>query len=515
MPVHTPVAAPVRPIFEGNTVAPVTLAPVGSPVSAPVPAVPAPTGGEVDTTLAPVLVVGETAGPSPAVPATSAPTSAPVLGISPSYKTKTVTPDPILIRITGNFDPETQEQAFFEVVRENFAAYSRASIGHMLLSFDLIAEFITDRPGAQNGQSTVTTSWSEIKVAYHMGTDDAILYDAFTPASAATLLANFFGSKNLKLLIPRLNEAGISVLTIQVHQNLPNDRSGQPKEDEDPENPEIPTPVITPKQAEETRDNRGAVIAATVSGSIILLAVGAVLVKNRQTQKHSIFDEKASVTSDYSRTDVYSGTPGGMYVSASESASNIKPAALQIRKKRERENEGKVKLSSDSTISSYQSNGTTNAERADKTNKKSSKKKEVEKAKTEEETTAIVPYADGSDPTAAKALKCLDGEESVGEMNNSYPEFDLYHSAGLAPPSPGWSVGNFSSMSRQYGTEDGDYVSSRKRWHDEANDLDLIALPDHSSDLGYASAHDSQRSRSGSDDESEADGKDSNHKCSI
>lgn len=421
-----------------------------------------------------------------------------------------MTPDPILIRITGTFDPDTQEEAFFEVVRTNFAPYSRASVGVMLTKIDLTAEFITGRPGAPNVPSGVTTSWSEIRVSYYVGTDDPILFDAFTPESASMLLAKFFKPPNLKTLIQRLGEAGISVLTIEVHQHLPSDGSGQTKEDEDTKNPD---PVIKPKQAEATSDKHGAVITATVCGSIILLAIGAVLAKKHQAQKHSIFDEKASITSDHSLTDVYSGTPGGMYVTASESARNIKPAALHIRNKRERENEGKVKLSSDSTISSYQSNGTTNAERADKV-RKSSKTNEVTKAKTEE-TTAIVPYADGSDPTAARALKCLDGEESVGALNDAYPEFDLYHSAGLAPPSPGWSVGNFSSTSRPFGSEDGDYVSSRKRWHDEANDLDLIALPDHSSDLGYASAHDSHYSRSGSDDESEANSKDSHQKCSI
>ena len=534
VPVQAPATGPARPIYGGTPAAPVapgggaggaTGGNTGAPglPSSPISTVPiyppmaapsltTPTGNGVNATLAPVLGANETAGPSPILPGTVSPTSAPALGIVPAQKVKTVTPEPILIRVTGTFDPDTEDETFFDILRVNFAPYSRASIGDMLTSFDLDAEFVVKSENEM--KSAVSTSWIEIKASFHIETEDEILIDAFTSESGSVLLTKFFQAANGQRLIQRLNEAGIPVVSIEVGSNVPGEGStGVDEGANDADEQSVPTANKSPELAKGRSDNRGGIIAAAVSGAIILLAVGAVLAKNRQTQKHAIFDDKGSVTSDYSHTDVYSGTRGGMYVS-SENTSQVKPAALHIRNKQARE-KGKTPLSSSSTISSYQSNGTTNAERADKTSKTksllqteitenaeetgeddASGKWEAEDANKE---TALVPYADGSDLTGnGKALKCLDGEESVGAMNETYPEFDLYHSVGLAPPSPGWSVGNFSSMSQQYGISaaDEDYSTSRKRWHDEANDLDLIVLPDHSSDQGYASTNGDDQSQS-------------------
>lgn len=497
-PVHN--GMPTRPVYDQAPAVLATTVPVRSPVDAPVTPAATPTS-EVISTLAPVPGANETE--------TESPTSAPALGIvatsTTNYKTKTVTPKAALVRVAGTFDPDAQDETFFEVLRDNFAPYSRASIGEMLISFDLKAEFVV--PDVVEVKSAVRTSWIEVVASYHVGTDDMLLFDAFTAESGYVVLTKFFQSANAQRLIQRLKEESIPIVSIEVHSTLPGNETAPTKEGgDDSDNQSVKS--VSPVQEQTEGDNRSGVIAASVSGTIILVAIGAVLVKNRQSHNHAVFDDKGSVTSDYSRTDVYSGTPGGMYL-PSESTSYVKPAALHLRNKKEREIGVEARISSNSTISSYQSNGTTNAERAVKKNKKNAmlqqkinykKEKAAEAASIGQAETTLVPYADGSDciDTAGKALKCLDGEESVGAMNETYPEFDLYHSPGMAPPSPGWSISNFSSMSRQYGVagDDGEYSTSRKRWHDEANDLNLIALPDHSSDTGYASTNGDDKSLS-------------------
>ena len=493
--------APAEPVAPVALVAPTgTTGPVGSPVGAPVSSVATPSSEGVSTTLAPVQGANETA--------TASPTSAPAIGIvatpTSAYKTKTVTPKAALIRVTGTFDPEAQDEEFFDVLRDNFAPYTRASIGEMLTSFDLKAEFIV--PNEKEVKSAVRTSWIEVIVSYYIGTDDMLLFDAFTTESGSVVLTKFFQSANAQRLIQRLKDEGIPVVSIEVHSTLSDDETASAKEGgEESDNQTVPSVSLAKGQTEE--DSRSGIIAASVSGAIILLVIGVVLLKRRQSHTHAVFDDKGSVTSDYSRTDVYSGTPGGMYL-PSETTSYVKPAALHVRNKKERDIGVKARLSSNSTISSYQSNGTTNAERADKKNRKKVMLQPEIDDKSEiaaddesrgQADTKLVPYADGSDcDGTGRALKCLDGEESVGAMNDAYPEFDLYHTAGLAPPSPGWSIGNFSSMSRQYGIagDDGEYSTSRKRWHEEANDLDLIALPDHCSETGYASTNGDDRSQS-------------------
>jgi len=477
----SPTSAPVRPVYE-QLMSPVTGAP-----AATAPDMTAPTVADQGSTSAPIsFVAPTTSAPIPSVPAVtvtdspvvaSFPTSAPVLeiaGRTPAYTVKTVTTNHVLLRIVGAFNPSTQEETFFEVVRTNFAPYSRAIIGDMLLTLEMTQEFVQQQQSAaKTVESAVHTSWSEINASFHLGSNDKEAMDAFTSETAFGILLGFFQAPYLQRLIQRLDEAGIAVTDIQIHDAFPDGSDSSTLEDN-----EAAGASDQPRSSgTSSSDNRAGAIAGVVSGCIILLVICAVIVAKKRRQRYNaIFDEKASETGAHSYSDMYTGTQGqGDIIESTESTSNVKPAALHVRNKRERA--AKLGVSSNSTISSYHSSGTSTAQKAGVT-------------AGEEMANALVPFEDGtySEPSAAHAS--LDGDISVGSLDPANPEFGLYLTDGLAPPSPQWSVGvgNFSSTTSQNTTQD-EYATARRRWHDEANDLDLIALPDHRSDRAYATPY--------------------------
>ena len=473
------------------------MSPVTGAPAATAPEMTAPTVADQGSTSSPISdVAPTTSAPITSVPAVavtdspveaSFPTSAPVLeivGKGPAYKVKTVITDPLLLRIVGAFNPSTQEETFFEVVRTNFVPYSRAIIGDMLLTLEMTQDFVQQQQSAaKTVESAVHTSWSELNASFHLGSDDEEAMDAFTTETAFGILLGFFQAPYLQRLIQRLDEAGIAVTDIQIHDAFPDGSDSSPTEDN-----EVAGSSAHPRSSgTSSSDNRGAVVAGVVSGCIILLVICAVLVVRKRRQRcNAIFDEMASQTGEHSYSDMYTGTQGeGDIIEPTESTSNVKPAALHVRNKRERK--AKLGVSSNSTISSYHSSGTSTAQKAGVT-------------AGEEMSNALVPFEDGaySEPSAAHAF--LDGDTSVGSLDPANPEFGLYLTDGLAPPSPQWSVGvgNFSSTMSQDTTQD-EYVAARRRWQDEANDLDLIALPDHRSDRAYVTPYYDNQSAEESD----------------
>jgi hypothetical protein len=390
---------------------------------------------------------------------------------------------PVLLRVTGGFDPKSDKEAFFDVVESNIQPYSRALIGSLLDELTLSMNFVLDLTSyetmALNGESsTVVTSYATVDVTYKIVSEDLEGIDDFTKEEGSELVRAFFEGNNKLRLFSRLEEAGLSVSDISLLNTLPSsmfqgptsvfDDNADAEETDDPESDNEPatdtaadgTPV------EETSKRKGgnntALYAAAISGGVILVLFGLVFCLSYRKRSLIRF---------------HGGKDGHISTSSSDGSSlgrlGIKPAAIQQRREQS---------DSSSTISSFYAG-----------DQAKSKHLKFLSTTTEDEN-SLTRIEEGPDLVASGALTCLDGDESISELHNLYPEFDMYQST--TPPrsnSPAaWSVSGIShstpfSTSTPYNMGE-DYLVARQRWHDEANDVAMIALPDHDSELGYASS---------------------------
>mmetsp|Transcript_9063 Transcript_9063/g.19536 ORF Transcript_9063/g.19536 Transcript_9063/m.19536 type:complete len:165 (-) Transcript_9063:17-511(-) len=85
---------------------------------------------------------------------------------------------------------------------------------------------------------------------------------------------------------------------------------------------------------------------------------------------------------------------------------------------------------------------------------------------------------------AQATLTNLDGDGSIKGIDSSYPEFEMFVNV-KTPPTPQWPDGEdlYESQNEEYNTQ-------RKRWQEEANDLDSIGLPDRQDASSAGSSYD-------------------------
>lgn len=514
-PPNAPAITPF-PTAQSLTASPVTEAPSTTTIVATSTPVASSSG-----TDAPVLInatpgPGLTNAPTPATPPTPAtlapttefPTAVPTLLIIDNLPlTKAVTTMPFYVSLTGSFDPIEDEERIFDVVETNFRPYSKAMIGDMLMDYQMFFKFLEDRTTTLSGrrlQQNVSTM-VEIIVVFTLSGSDSEQFEALDSERLSRTVQRYFLAGHKDTLLEQLNAAGIGVSDMQVFASLP------PKDPSSPSNGgDVPTDGNTDDEATEAPHPHGpnpidfagdhsamnrsrstsAVIAAVISGVIIFVALGAVLVSNRRRQRNRfipstqpflLHQKPPSITGDGS------SVADGSVDAVSYGHDHIKPAALHVRNQRQRDEA--VKASSNSTISSIPSANSPHfavkpapghANRYESSSASSQSSHEEQKKEITE--TALVLLDDKPNKVAEGALKCLDSDVSVGELVNTYPEFELYQ--GSTPPtSPQWHADNFS-VSTPYSAEE-EYLKARKRWHEEANDLQSIALPDHNSEMGY------------------------------
>lgn len=460
-PFAQPVAAPVIlvPVFDGPTATPAVPISPFSPVA--IPAVS--TVSKIDNNS---FETAQTALP------TSSPTIKLLATAEQHHFTRTVQAHPLFLRVVGQFDPKEEEEEFFVIVKEGFKPYSRAYISEMLNEYDIAMLFLNDliQETKEANGTVLTTSWCQVNVTFEVASETESTVNHFTTEKASQLVVKFFMDGHKTRLINGFDQADIAVLDIEALEVLPNDvkaildaatgsasRSGEPP----------------PLNDEPSGSSKSSIAVLAASGGVMLLALGAIVLTRRNNKRVSDMHGSASLVPG---DDIDKYPSKALAFVSGESLNEVKPAALQVRNRRERARQ--AVMSSNNTVATYFTTETA-LSNFTKVEKYSAAKGEVQASETR-----LVDIA------AFSALTCLNGKESVGALNKAYPEFEMYQSSASPPPSPVWSIDNYSNAS-PYSVDD-DYVAERRRWHDVANDLDMIALPDTNSEYSSHHSRDSQ-----------------------
>lgn len=389
------------------------------------------------------------------------------------YK-NSVTTDPFIIQASGVFDAERSESIIVGVIENLMKPYIRAYGKSLIESYEISIKFFPEY-GTITTSSTGSvsmTAYFDISMTLELSSTDSNELSSFNKDSATALVGDFFKGNHLIRLKRTLVQEGVNVRDIEIVESLPAKPSSG--------TPETPVPHNF-----EPDDRSVALIAAVASGSILLFAVASVLIVTRNRSGAS---GKFSGTGALSET---SSVPS--YTDTTDSGNRrIRPSALQVRRKREAASVGSFSsayedrsLSDDHDIVHNASVG-------------------LERPRTNI-IQHFLPVKEELDRlenglVSSAALTCLD-EQVEPAMPDRYPEFHVYAHLpkpeprmarmpyqDLCPASPAWSLGSGSFHSHV----DEEYAEQRRRWHDEANDLALLALPDHTSD-GYTSESTSGR----------------------
>lgn len=267
-----------------------------------------------------------------------------------------------------------------------------------------------------------------------------------------------------------------------------------------------PTPQTQSSQSSQNAPSQGsssvtetksvtntAFLVGVVSASVIAAVIGAVLYTSHQKKKNKFFHNASASISDSLYLDGTNQSSGGsrfhlptrlargtetalsggtapisvVSSSHSTSSSRIKPAALQVRRKRQAQS-SQVSVG---TVESFNTAGF--------------KLNRVEEEKSEEGSQRRME--NGPDLVAAATLTSLDGASLSGSIMQKYPEFEFYKKKPAPQKSSVWSVDGLT-------LEDCDEEAvaagrRRMRWQDDgSHDSPVGGLPDHRSSSGSTGA---------------------------
>jgi hypothetical protein len=485
--------AGVRPVFEEPTIPSVgnfsviSKEPIAVLGSAPVTSLAPPTTtvpAPVALLAAPVVAANPTSSASNRAnvlqnsPPTVAPSITVVAASEPILYTDTVKANPIYLRVVGEFDPLDEEGDFFAVVEEMFGPYSKAYISYILKDFNVAIVFLNalTQMTAVAGGSTMATSWCEVNVTFHVASETEQYVADFTVERASQFVKRFFMDSHKVRLINRMAETGVPVQDLEAMDALPDDMKAILEPAARTEAKPVP-PMDKDADGDMPRSSLAVTIA---SGGVIFLAIGAMVFASRPRNRVPDIHGRPSLISGGEDPTLSKALA---FVSG-ERLGGVKPAALHVRNRRERQRQRA--MSSNNTVATY---FTTESAFTTVSHTDEQRRDNIDVS----DQAASAPTGSRLvDLAVSSALTCLDGDESVGALNEAYPEFELYQSNASPPPSPVWSIDNYSNTS-PYSVEE-DYVAERRRWHDQANELDLIALPDTSSVYSMTQYSQSDRS---------------------
>ena len=369
--------------------------------------------------------------------------------------------DTTLVKMVGIFDPVRAENTIFSEMEDIMQPYFRAFGGPAQDHFELDVTFYHEYNAMETIDGSITmTTYFDVQVTFELSSTDIDEITSFSKSEATQLVEEFFQGNHLLRLKRRLTQAGVKVTDVDIVDSLPNSPSSGQDEAATGRNKGSAEPVYkTP--ADEPSKDRIALLAAMASGGLVMLFFASVLLISTHRRARqaigsvvghlSVIDDSSSAPS-YSDSTFDQSRP----LSATDmSAPRIKPSALQERRKREEQEQASQRAFDDFSSSSYGDYDDT--ERLE----------------------------DGL--VSSGALTCLDTEPQYN-VSTDYPEFSMYTHLPpttkpalplVYPPSPQWS-----STGSEYtsAADSREYAEQRRRWHDQANDLALLALPDHASE---------------------------------
>lgn len=452
------------------------------------------------------------------------PTVSPSANIIQSLETRQVKTETLFFRASGTDDLGASEVVFFEEVERIFAPYASSQIGPMLTKFLLSIVFEHDKLDIVSlgltGQNTLYRSVFQISTIFDLeGSPDIV--SSFGRDEATNILSNLFKDQMLNRLLLALSNRGVRISNIASYDPQEDSSAGSKESQDDINTPTTPDEDESNDPDNKSRSgdgaNRNVLLLTLFSGALVVIAMAlAIFLNSRRRRRYYHYGEKVAQASRVSGS-VMSGQ-GSTAEKSDGGGSRVQRAALA-----KKSYDSRDFLRRDATMASGLEPMLTDIENHYFT---SPSYEEEEKFEMEplEPSGRVLPSPKSSTEVAGATLTALDGGGSVGQLNETYPEFEMF--VGLKQPaspqsqydippqsppgqdgqnspiSPYWSVdGGISS-----GGEDDEYQNDRRRWQDEANDIGLVTASDHSSgDSSSTYKSSSEESEKGWSDESESD----------
>jgi hypothetical protein len=392
--------------------------------------------------------------------------------------TKWVSSNVINFQTVGFTDLDMVEKKFYNHTLSLMKPYVVSRLSPMLTKFELVITFLEKKVSESLGTETGFTTYAsvfEVLAGFDLKGDDEQI-GAFKATQANALVRDFFHGGMLERLLLILQKDGIHVN--EIREVSLNNEGPQilPSSGVLPSSP-AEAEKIDGNQAKSTMSNQTVLYATLITGIVIAISlVAIVLIKRRRQRRFYVYRD--ALQSGEVSVSSYGGDAGG---------GGIQPAAIQ--KRRRGTTTDSIKSYDASAVLAPVMDGEDGDINDVFTFYESSRQMLQGDCSSKEGALISLETPDDHKEVPGAILKCLDGEVSLNGLNRQYPEFEAFVNI---PPSPYWSIAGLS-----YYGEGEEYQEQRRRWHDEANDLALIALPN--LDTG------SNSSRSSTDEEGHCD----------
>lgn len=418
-----------------------------------------------------------------------------------SLETRSVRSNTLHFRASGTSDLGANDVIFFEEVERILTPYANNQIGPALIKFVLSVVFEDDKKDIVSlgltGQNTLYRSVFQIQGVFDLeGSSDMV--NAFGRRDATGIVEAVFEGQMLDRLLLALNNRGIRISNIGVYD--PNDDAnagGNQNGGDTTETPESED-LDSSEPRSEDKSSRNAVLITLFSGALVIVALSvAIFLNNRRRRRYYRYGETVAQASRGSKSQEplsISGTSegGGSKVQRAAGASKSYNSSDFLRR--------------DATMVSGLEPMLEDIENSFTYYTSPSYEEEKFEMEPLNPTRTALPPAD-ADPNAVAGatLTALDGTGSISQLNEEYPEFEMFAGLKQLPGSPGSphtqydippespiGTNNHSSPLSPYwsvdgavsGPEDEEYQNDRRRWQDEANDIGLVSTPDHNSHSG-------------------------------
>jgi hypothetical protein len=384
----------------------------------------------------------------------------------PQGSTLWLTADPVNLQAVGSVDVNLVRQPFFQHVETLMKPYMMKHVGEILKNFELNIEFLPPKtrsiPVGVTGSQFRTVSFFDVLVKMEISSENVDDLTFFQDEQATAAVASFFRGMSLSALITSLNQASIRIDAI-LHAELSMEEHLANLHHVD-EGPQVSDPfekvqgndplesVIKPEtNKDDKKDKAAALYAALVSGGAVLVAIMLAILYNRRRQRRF----KIHYPGDSEEGSLFTDSD----------VSTIKPAAITLRNKSGDDNSVLSNMSPlyHQSVARKPGFPIVPPRMPFEPDLVGEEKEELE-------------HASEFVNTGSSALTCLDGAQPVDHLSMNYPEFDMYSSIPQSP-SPAWPADGVT-IPYSYSVDDEEYQKERKRWHDEADDLALIHIPD-------------------------------------
>ena len=446
----------------------------------------------------------------------------PSAAVLQSLEKRSVESQTLYFRASGTNDLSANEIIFFEQIERFLAPYAATEIGPGLVKFMLSIVFEDDKSEVVTfgltGQNTIYRSVFQINSIFDLeGDSDDV--NTFSRQDATAILRAVFENNLLDRLLMALNNRRVRISNIVEYD--PNDDTNSNGGDEvGPTEPPLNDDIGSQDPRSKDNSRRNALLITLFSGALVVFALSvAIYLNNRRRRRYYHYGEKVAQASGVS------GSQGPVSLSGSseDGVSKVQRAAGASKSYNSRDF-----LRQDTTMTSGLEPMLDDIENTYSHYASPSYEEEKFEMEPLDPNNRTLPSS-VVDPNAiaGATLTALDGSASVRQLNEAYPEFEMFaglkqpgspgspqtqydippsspinHNSYNSPISPYWSVDGALS-----GPEDEDYQNDRKRWQDEANDIGLASTPDHLSGGSTSDAYksSSEESEKGWSDENESE----------